>query len=136
MRHDQSTGWVATRGRRWLDDGSTVEAGPEGAMPVAVVQEWSEGTGETTNYDAVSERLRASGGGAEGLHVHAAGVLEGGGFRIFEVWESREQFERFVQERLMPILRELRTDEHGSAPTVTSYELHNFFVLSGAGSPG
>ena len=103
-------------------------------MPVAVVQEWSEGTGDTTNYDALNERLRASGDPPEGLHVHAAGVLDGGGFQIFEVWDSKAHFDRFVDTRLMPLLRELGVDEQGQAPTVTSYELHQFMQVSKAGS--
>jgi hypothetical protein len=118
----------------WLDRGTHAMPHPEAAMPVAVVQEWSEGTGDTTNYDTISERLQASGDPPEGLHVHAAGVLEGGGFQIFEVWDSKAQFDSFVDSRLMPILRELGVDEQAQAPTVTSYELHRFMQVSSAGS--
>src|SRR3954465_10291262 len=70
-------------------------------MPVAVVQEWLEEETDrsTTNYDALHERIMQS-GPIEGFLLHAAGFT-GRGFRIFAVWETREQFDRFVEQRLM-----------------------------------
>jgi hypothetical protein len=44
----------------------------------------------------------------EGLLVHAAGQSESG-FRVIDVWESQEAFDRFG-EKLMPILQELGID--------------------------
>jgi len=68
------------------------------AWPVAVVQDWVEEETDrsTTNYDAISERLQAEDQPPAGLLVHTAGFT-GNGFRIFEVWESREDYERFVE---------------------------------------
>ena len=91
-------------------------------MPVAVVQEWSGGGTSTENYDAIRERLRG-GEPVRAMHVHAAG-WDGDTFRIFEIWDTREDFDRFIQERLMPILHEL-PDGNGTPPTTTSYELHD-----------
>jgi hypothetical protein len=94
-------------------------------MPVAVVQDWvgEETDRSTTNYDAIHERVMA-GGPIEGALVHTAG-FSGNGFRIFEVWESREDFERFLNERLMPIIQEVARDDDREPQTMV-YELHNF----------
>jgi quinol monooxygenase YgiN len=95
-------------------------------MPVAVVQDWVDDETErsTTNYDAVSERLQAQPGPPAGLLVHTAGFT-GNGFRIFEVWESREAFQRFLEDRLMPIVQEIAPDDDRQ-PDTTIYELHDF----------
>jgi len=96
-------------------------------MPVAVVQEWLEEETDrsTTNYDALHERIMES-GPIEGFLLHAAGFT-GHGFRIFEVWETREQFDRFVEERLMPIMRDIAPSD-ARQPELTVYELHGFVV--------
>jgi hypothetical protein len=95
-------------------------------MAVAVVQDWPEEETDrsTTNYDAISERLQARGEPPAGMLVHTAGFT-GNGFRIFEVWESREDFERFTGEVLMPIVNELAGADT-RMPELTVYELHNF----------
>ena len=61
----------------------------------------------------------------DGLRVHTAGFT-GNGFRIFEVWDSKEQFDRFLADRLMPLLVEQEGDP--TPPTMTVYELHNYVV--------
>lgn len=94
-------------------------------MPVAVIHEWAEGGNDTTNYDAINERIGTT--PPEGLIVHAAGATEDGGFRVFDVWDSREAYERFAEERLMPIVQEVMaaSASPGGPPTVSIYELHN-----------
>jgi hypothetical protein len=95
-------------------------------MPVAIVQDWVEEETErsTRNYDALSRRLAEQGGfPPPGLQVHTAGFT-GNGFRIFEVWDSREHFDRFVAETLMPLVIEMEADDE-RPPQMTIYELHN-----------
>jgi len=92
-------------------------------MPVAIVQDWAEGGTDTTNYDALHEGVMAT-GTPDGFRMHAAGATPDGGFRIFEVWESQDHFDRFVQERLMPLMREIGGG--GNPPNITSYPLHEF----------
>ena len=92
-------------------------------MPIAVVQEWAEGGSDTTNYDELHARIM-DGPTPDGFLVHTAGATEGGGFRIFEVWESEAQYRRFVDERLMPLVREIGGE--GDPPTTSTYELHEF----------
>jgi hypothetical protein len=97
-------------------------------MAVAVVQDWVEEETDrsTTNYDAVSERLQAQDEPPAGLLVHTAGFT-GHGFRIFEVWESREDYERFFNERLMPLIQDVASDDDRQ-PQQTIYKLHNFMA--------
>jgi hypothetical protein len=97
-------------------------------MAIAVVQDWVEEETDrsTTNYDAVSERLQAQGAPPAGLLVHTAGFT-GNGFRIFEVWESREDFQRFLNDTLMPIIQDIAPADDRQ-PQQTIYELHGFIA--------
>jgi hypothetical protein len=94
-------------------------------MAVCVIQDWVEPETErsTTNYDAISERVRPHADEAEGFILHAAGWT-GNGFRIIEIWETRAAFERFMKNQVMPAVMEVAGDA-AKEPTVTTYELHN-----------
>jgi hypothetical protein len=100
-------------------------------MAVAFVQEFPivDGDTSTTNYDAVVEELGLD-AAPDGLIAHTAGFdHDRGVFRIFDVWESREAGQRFMDERLMPIVERMAA-EVGEAefapPTVEYwYELHH-----------
>jgi hypothetical protein len=94
-------------------------------MPIAVLQEWAAGGDNTSNYDAIHEKVTA-GAPPDGFLVHTAGATPDGGFRIFEVWESGAQYQRFVEGQLMPILKELGAE--GPEPTTTTYELRGFMT--------
>jgi hypothetical protein len=96
----------------------------EAEMAVAVIQDWVEQETErsTAGYDAISEQLMAQ-EPIDGLHFHCGGFT-GNGFRIFEVWESFPHYERFIAERLMPIVQGL--DGDSTPPALTTYELHAF----------
>jgi hypothetical protein len=93
-------------------------------MPIAVVQEWAKGGDDTTYYDRLHERITSADTPPDGFLVHTAGATPDGGFRIFEVWESEAQFQRFVDERLMPLLEEM--DAPDDPPATTTYELRGF----------
>jgi len=54
-------------------------------------------------YDAVMEKL---GPGAPGRLYHLAGPGQDG-WRVVDVWESKEAFEDFLAERLIPAAREV-----------------------------
>ena len=103
-------------------------------MAVAFIQEFKIQGGDrsTTNYDAVNERLNVRDDPPQGGIFHTAGWDEDAGvFRIFDVWETREQCERFLNERLMPLIEELSGG--GSNPDFAPpdrqafYELHDVF---------
>jgi hypothetical protein len=99
-------------------------------MAVVFVQEFTVDAGDrsTTNYDTVAARLGDV--RPDGLLIHTAGFDDDAGvFRIFDVWESREQGQRFIDEQLMPIINDLmagQPDGGGGPPQrETFYELHD-----------
>ena len=93
-------------------------------MAVAMIQEFAIEDRSTTNYDAISERLRG-GPPAEGLIVHTAGFDDDAGvFRIFDVWESQGQAEAF-QARVMELVRDMVPADTPGPTRSTSYELHD-----------
>jgi hypothetical protein len=96
-------------------------------VAVAIIQDWIEAETDrsTVNYDAVSEKLMAQGTPIEGLLVHSAGYT-GSGFRIYEIWESRPHYDRFISDRLMPLL--VAQEGNPTPPTITEYALHNVIV--------
>jgi hypothetical protein len=72
-------------------------------------------------YDETIRRLEGDGGAfpPEGLDYHVS-FLVGGGVRVSEIWDSREQWETFG-ERLMPILADVGIEP--GEPEV--FEVHN-----------
>ena len=100
-------------------------------MAVAYIQEFDivDGDTSTTNYDAVTDALNLS-SAPDGLIAHTAGFdTTDGVFRIFDVWESREQGERFINEQLNPVLEKLMAEApegEFTPPTLDAwYELHD-----------
>lgn len=92
-------------------------------MAIAVVQEWIVGDDRSTeNYDAIDERLKAV-GAPEGLIVHCAGFV-GDRFRIFDVWKSSADYNRFLSEHLQPAI-EAVVPADAPPPDLKTYELHN-----------
>ena len=91
-------------------------------MPVVMMVDNPSGTAEL--YDKVRAQLgqdRAAGG-----TVHLAGPSPGGGFRVIEVWESREQAERFIHERFRPALEALGAA--AQRPEIQFWPVHNYMT--------
>src|SRR5688572_23554431 len=98
-------------------------------MAVVIIQDFPEEETErsTTNYDEISRRLQESGAiPPEGCSLHCAGWT-GNGFRIIEIWETPAQFERFLQDHVMPLVMEVSAQD-AREPVVTSYELHSLMT--------
>jgi hypothetical protein len=103
-------------------------------MPVAYVQEFTIQNGDTStdNYDSVSEALSLA-SAPDGLLIHTAGFdFDAGVFRIFDVWETREQADAFITGVLNPVLEPLmaKAMAEGNADFAppsreTWYELHD-----------
>jgi hypothetical protein len=71
-------------------------------MAIAAVIDTEGGRAE--QYDAVVQELGLVGQPASavrGLILHAAGPTETG-WRVVDIWESEEDLNQFVQDRLMP----------------------------------
>lgn len=103
-------------------------------MAIAFMQEFTivDGDTSTTNYDAVVAKLDLQGDAPQGLLLHSAGFdTDAGVFRIFDVWQTREDGERFMRERLEPIIGSMlaaatESGEDFNPPSRESwYELHD-----------
>jgi hypothetical protein len=91
-------------------------------MAVGIRQKFSGGT--QAHYDAAHAIMEVDTDPPAGMLVHAAGPVEGG-WGIIDFWESRADFDSFVQERLMPRLHSLGDRGFPSPPDVKEFEVHN-----------
>ncbi len=91
-------------------------------MPIASVLEFDVEPGDrsTTNYDALAARLRDQ-GPPKGLILQTAGFTPDDIFRVFAVWESSEDAQRFTAEVLMPMLQSLPAPTEGARPPDRQY---------------
>ncbi len=76
-------------------------------------------------YEAVSSRAMSGGQLPEGCQVHIAGPAEGR-WRVLTVWDSREAFEKFREEKLLPTFRELAGDDAPPPADPDVNEVHTF----------
>jgi hypothetical protein len=74
-------------------------------MAVATVLEFAGMTRDA--YERVGGML--PGGAPDGILYHACGPVDGG-WRIMDVWESREAFDRFADETYLPAVK--RAGDH------------------------
>src|ERR1700693_5171047 len=75
-------------------------------VAIAYLQEFKIQNGDTstTNYDAVAAALNLQ-DAPDGLLIHTAGFAQAAGvFRILDVGETRAQGEKFINDRLNPII--------------------------------
>jgi hypothetical protein len=94
-------------------------------MAVGVVLDFPGGTLE--QYDQVIGRMGLTPGGG----MPAGGLFHwvtetGDGVRVTDVWESREQFDRFAQEQIGPFTQEAGLPQ----PQITYHEVHNYLYKS------
>src|SRR5580658_8998529 len=112
---------------RGRDTGSTERglSGREVSMAVAVQLDFHDATIE--QYDQINERIGLLPGGpaAGSQELFHWAMQTDDGFRVVDVWESREAFEDFERERLRPIYREVGILH---PPAVQVFEVHNYFV--------
>jgi hypothetical protein len=61
-------------------------------------------------YEAVTGRAMPGDQLPDGCKLHIAGPVEQG-WRVITVWESREAFDRFREEKLLPAIREVTGEQ-------------------------
>lgn len=93
-------------------------------MAVAVVLDFAGAT--LDQYDQVVEKMgfRPGGPGAPGGLFHWVTKTDDG-FRVVDVWESKEQFDRFAQEKIGPLSAQVGFP---GQPKVTVHEVHNYLT--------
>jgi hypothetical protein len=93
---------------------------------MAVAVELSYESGVTLDdYYEILERLGARPGGPHpdpGCLFHWVAQVDGA-FRAVDVWESREQFEQYVQNRLMPVAADVGVTQE---PRITFTEVASY----------
>jgi hypothetical protein len=67
--------------------------------------------------------------GVDGLIIHSAGPMDGGWY-IYDIWESKEQFGRFAQANVAPAVQQVMGAEMNSEPQF--FEIANLIL---AGQP-
>jgi hypothetical protein len=77
-------------------------------------------------YDEVIQKMGFSpeGKGAPAGLFHWVSETDEG-IRVVDVWESKEQYEKFAQEQIGPITQEAGVP---APPEVTYYEVHNYLT--------
>jgi hypothetical protein len=83
--------------------------------------------GTQENYEAAHAVMDTVADPPVGMIVHSAGPIDGG-WGVVDFWESREAFDRFVGERLMPRLQALGDKGFPSAPDVKEFPVHNLEI--------
>jgi hypothetical protein len=74
-------------------------------MAIAVIQEFEAPPDE---YEQVNEKIGEA--SPAGLVVHTVTDLGDGKWKLVDVWESREQYDDFVQNTLIPAIAEVSPD--------------------------
>jgi hypothetical protein len=75
-------------------------------------------------YRAVMDELGVERRPEDGIYLHLTTPIDVG-YRIVEIWDEKENFDRFVEHRLAPANEAIGLD-HATEITVTS--LHNLFA--------
>ena len=93
-------------------------------MAIAVQQDFPGGT--LAQYDEVVKRMgfHPGGPGAKGGLFHWVTKTDGG-IRVVDVWESRDQFEKFAAEKIGPISAQVGV---AAPPKITFFEVHNYLT--------
>jgi hypothetical protein len=78
-------------------------------------------------YEQVNEKMFGSSSPSsdeapEGLLVHSAGPSSDGWY-VYDMWESKDHFQRFADEMLIPAVQEVAPDQMGGEPQF--FEIHN-----------
>ena len=75
-------------------------------------------------YRAVLDELGVEENPERGIYLHLTTPTDFG-FRILEIWDEKEGFDRFVQERMLPAAEAVGMQRE---TVITTTPLHNFFA--------
>jgi len=74
-------------------------------------------------FEKLEGHIDPAGNPPDGLIFHSSGPIDGG-WGVIDFWQSREQFDRFGQERIGPAMASLGVT---SAPNIEEFEVHEHF---------
>jgi len=90
-------------------------------MPTVMLMRWKGVTED--QYEEAREKVDWEGNVPDGAMLHVA-CFDDDGLRVTDVWDSADDFNRFVEERLMPAVQEIGIE---GQPDVEFHELHAVF---------
>ncbi len=81
----------------------------------------------TDMYDGVNAAMDVANNPPAGMIFHWAGEVDGK-WTVTDLWESREAYDRFREERLFPAIQQVSGMDpaSGPQPTVTEFAVHNY----------
>jgi hypothetical protein len=88
-------------------------------MAVVMFMEWDGVTPE--QYDEARAKVAWETDVPEGAILHVPWFVDGG-LRVTDVWESGDDFQRFVEQRLMPVVQQIGIQ---GEPRVEVHPLHS-----------
>jgi hypothetical protein len=91
-------------------------------VPIAMMVDNPAASRET--YDKVRDQLGLD--GPAGGILHVAGPSPDGGWRVIELWESKEDAHRFFNERLGPALKAAGALPPDGPPQPQFWPVHNY----------
>jgi hypothetical protein len=93
-------------------------------MTIAVVMEFEGAT--LDQYDQVIAKMNFTpgGAGAPGGLFHWAAATDSG-IRVTDVWNSREEFDKFAQDQIGPFTADVGIP---SPPKISFYEVHSYLT--------
>jgi hypothetical protein len=91
-------------------------------MAVLMTMEWADVTRE--QYDSVRKIVNFEGNPPKGGLFHVA-AFDDKGLRVSDLWQSAEDFQAFVEQRLMPGVQQAGIQ---GEPKVAIYPAHNVFT--------
>ena len=89
-------------------------------MAVVFIIEQSDVT--RAKYEDIRSQVVPDNRMPDGLILHLAGEVKGGGWRVVELWESEEAQGKFLQAKLVPAFQKAGLSQQ---PKVTMFPVHN-----------
>ena len=93
-------------------------------MAVVIVNEIEGGNQDF--YEQVNPKVMPDGKLPDGCQLHIAGPVDNG-WRVITVWDSEDQFQQFRDEKLIPAIREVGSEER-IAPQIKTDPVHNLIT--------
>lgn len=91
-------------------------------MPIVMIMTWKDVTRD--QYEAARKLINWEGNIPKGALFHIA-AFDGKGIRVTDLWDSAEDFDAFVKNRLMPGVKQVGMQ---GEPQVEIYPTHAVFT--------
>jgi hypothetical protein len=94
----------------------------ENEMAIGLSIRFADGTAE--QYDAINAEMGVESDKPDGMIFHAAGPIKDG-WGIIDFWESRAQFDAFLESRIGPAIAAAGDAAPPNPPEIKEFPVHN-----------